>query len=137
MLQSLIRNRGRSKRLYSQANISEEQPPVQSSNLEQKISAADILSNDSQLSLKRVHQEKSEGKEEEKFVTLVNSAYSMKSSEKEFDKKQKEPTVFPIAEYSDFNYGLTHSNLMNLVDLIRERRIGNQVKFGVKCMYCK
>jgi len=124
-LQELIRKKGRSKRLYSQAHISEEQPPLTS---DEPTSKADVLP-PQQETLKRSHQEKVN--EEEKFIKLINPSFPEKPVIEEIKSIDTE-AVFPIDHYINLNYDLTHSTLMNLIDLVRLRKLNVQPKHNTK-----
>lgn len=124
-LQELIRKKGRSKRLYSQAHLEEEQ---KRQSVEELSSKGDIPQPQQEV-LKRTHQENLN--EEEKFIKLIKPSLPNKVEE-EPNPPQNE-LVFPIDNYTDFNYNLTHTTLMNLIDLVRLRKLSTQTRTNNKC----
>lgn len=132
-IQELIRNKGRSKRLYSQARLPEEQHSVQLYKPEEHIPQAEPLPIIQQKVLKRTHKEKPN--EEEKFITLIKPVYPEEAPVPEIKEPEKDDTHFFIDEYIEFNYDLTHSALMNLLDLLRLKNSHSHSKLSFKCSF--
>eukprot|EP00826_Nyctotherus_ovalis_P045561 TRINITY_DN5056_c0_g3_i1.p1 TRINITY_DN5056_c0_g3~~TRINITY_DN5056_c0_g3_i1.p1 ORF type:complete len:231 (+),score=61.41 TRINITY_DN5056_c0_g3_i1:96-788(+) len=120
-LQELIRKKGRSKRLYSQAHLPGDQSAEEVSPKAEIPQPPEVL--------KRPHQEKDN--EEEKFIKLIKPASPERTIIVEADAEKKE-TVFPIENYIALNHDLTHSALMSLIDMVRLRKLRVQHKFNTK-----
>ncbi len=116
-----MRQRGRSKRLYSQAHLAPVEPSAPSLPPPQS---------DESQTLKRTHKspEKRRGETKEKIVTLPpapakeESPAVLPQTKPPPEEKKEEPPVFPMEPYIVFHAGLDQSILMSLLDVLRGKK---------------
>ena len=119
----LIRERGRSKRLYSQVHLPLP-PPPEPQKAEPAASA--------QQSIKRVHLE-DKPEDKGKVVSLPILAEDIKPLNLPVpEEKKEEPSTFPIEQYQDLIISLDQTSLMNLLDILRGKKNDERPKDKTK-----